>query len=174
MASGCIAAGDPSAPYRHAELAIWDGLEHSRDVHPRAWKSPEEGAVLVSCALDELWGAVRGGYLGRARAEAAQVGAMALRFLSDLYADDSAQVSARDHRVLHQAREARGTVGPRGRSLVSIHEGFGYLKREFEALWSAVRFDDAAHDSAIHLAAIAVRFVAEITTETQAQESALR
>lgn len=156
-------AGDRGAGYRHAELAVWDELQASREVFSSRWLSPEEGAMVLAEELDELWDEIRGNRVGLARAEAAQAGAMALRFIADLYESaDSAR--DRDRRAADAAGVARGAVGPQGRVLASTHEGFGFMRREFDALWSAIRFDDPPRLCAVRFAAVSVRFIAEISS----------
>ena len=163
LLAGACTVGDPEGPYRHAELAIWDELTQSLTEYPHIWASAEEAAMVLGEELDELWDEVRANQIGRARAEAAQVGAMAIRFIADLYepvgpARDRCRAAAAEQHVV------RAAVGPTGRVLLSSHEGFGFLKREFDALWSAVRFDDPARPAAARVAAMAVRFIAEITS----------
>ena len=166
IATGC-SVGDPDAPYRHAELAIWDELQRSISDHPRLWQSPIEGAMVLAEEVDELWDEVRGNRIGLARAEATQVGALAVRFIADLYEPrDGGQ--PRGRAAAAQAQLARALVGPSGRTLMSSHEGFGYLKREFDALWSAVKFDDPARDLAARVAGSSIRFIAEIIPATAA------
>lgn len=160
VAAAC-AVGGHGAGYRHAELAVWDELQASRLVFPAAWLSPEEGAMVLAEELDELWDEVRCNHVGLARAEAAQAGAMALRFSADLY-EVGGSVRDRDRRAASAAAAVRAEVGPRGRVLASSHEGFGFLKREFDALWSAIRFDDPPVVQASRVAAMSVRVIAEI------------
>lgn len=155
--------GDRGAGYRHAELAVWDELQASRQVFSSRWLSPEEGAMVLAEELDELWDEIRGNRVGLARAEAAQAGAMALRFIADLYEVGESALD-RDRVAVGAAGTVRGAVGPHGRVLASTHEGFGFLRREFDALWSAIRFDDPPRLCAQRLAAMSVRFVAEISS----------
>ena len=58
-------------------------------------------------------------------------------------------------------------VGPR-RPFASSHEAFGFLKREFDALWSAIRFDEPARPIAAQVAALAARFIAEVSVSAPA------
>lgn len=160
IAAAC-AVGDHGAGYRHAELAVWDELQASRAMFPATWLSPEEGAMVLAEELDELWDEIRGNHVGLARAEAAQTGAMALRFTADLY-DVGGSIRDRDRRAASAAAAVRPAVGPRGRVLASSHEGFGFLKREFDALWSAICFDDPPVTQAARVAAMSVRVIAEI------------
>lgn len=166
LASACTTS-HPEARYHQAELAVWEELLASLDQHPRIWRSPEEGAMILAEELDELWDEIRGNHIGRARAEAAQVGAMALRFIADLYEPDGPGGARRRHRIAaDEQRAAMATAGPQSRHFASSHEAFGFLEREFDALWSAIRFDEPARPIAARVAALAVQFIAEITTAT--------
>lgn len=151
---------DPETGYRRAESAIWEELTRCLDQYPQAWNSPEEGAMLLAEELDELWDEVRGNRLGLARAEATQVGAMAVRFIADIYGGNDSP-RERCHTVLIQQRGIRSSVGPAGRLCSSSHEAFGFLRREFDALWSAVLHVEDARSPAIRMTAAAVRFIAE-------------
>lgn len=163
LASACTAS-DPEARYHQAELAIWEELVGSLDQFPRIWRSPEEGAMVLAEEIDELWAEIRGNHIGRARAEAAQVGAMAVRFIADLYELDGPGGARQRCRVAADEQHAAVTVvGPRSRPFASSHEAYGFLKREFDALWSAIRFEEPARPVAARVAALAVRFIAEIT-----------
>lgn len=165
-------ATNPDEGYQHAEWAIWEVLTRSLEQYPRIWKSPEEGAMILAEEVDELWEEVRGNHLGLARAEAAQVGAMALRFIADLYEPGGDAVS-RCRAAAAEAHRQRPQVGPRGRSAAGAHEAFGFLRREYDALWSAIRFDDPPRAAAARVAAAAVRFIAEIHTRTAALTEAV-
>lgn len=156
------AAGDPEGPYRHAELALWDELMSSFEGYPRSWLSLEEGAWVLGEEVDELWDEVRHNRIGCARAEAVQVAAMAVRFIADLY-EPAGSVRERCRVALVEQRGLRTAVGPAGRVLSSTHEAFGFVKREFDSLWSAICFRDVARPAAGRVAAASVRFVAEIT-----------
>lgn len=158
---GACGATDLDGRYRHAEFAIWDELNGSLADHPRTWCSPEEGAMVLSEEVEELRDEVRANHLGLARAEATQVGAMALRFIADLY-EAGADTSARYRNAAELQRQIRPAVGPKGRALASSHEGFGFLLREYDALWSAVCAGRDAQTAAARVAATAVRFIAEI------------
>lgn len=153
----------PQGPYLNAELAIWDELARSLTQYPRIWLSIEEAAMVLGEEVDELWDDVRANQIEHARIEAAQVGAMAIRFIADLYGP-TAPARERCRAAVAEQRTARAAVGPRGRVLASSHEGFGFMRREYDALWSAVRFDDPARPAAARVAAMAVRFMAEITS----------
>lgn len=117
--------------------------------------------MVLAEEVDELWDEVRGNRIGLARAEATQVGAMAIRFIADLY-EPAGTAQMRSRAAASEAQLARTLVGPSGRALASSHEGFGYVKREFDALWSAVRFDDPARELAARVAGSSIRFIAEI------------
>jgi hypothetical protein len=157
----CI-AGDTESPYRHAELAIWDELNRSMAEHA-PWCSLEEGAMVLAEEVDELWEDVRSNQIGNARVEATQVGAMAARFIATFY-EPTGPARNRLRAALAELQDARVAVGPKNRSLASSHEAFGFLKREYDALWSAVRFDDDARPAAGRVGAMALRFIAEITS----------
>lgn len=159
-------AGDPDGPYRHAELAIWDDVDRSLTEYPRTWSSAEEGAMILGEEVDELWDEVRHDQIGRARAEAAQVGAMALRFIADVCERTGDSAKERCRVAVNEQRAARLMVGPLGRVLSSSHEGFGFLKREYDALWAATTAGCHARVPAGRVAATAVRFIAEITYTT--------
>jgi hypothetical protein len=51
---------------------------------PRGFSSPHEGYAFIRDRLDELWAQVRGDDRGRAREQAMQVAAMAVRFMIDI------------------------------------------------------------------------------------------
>lgn len=159
LAGAC--AADPQDRVRRAELAVWDELTGSLTEHPGQWRSLEEGAMVLAEEVAELWEDVRRNQLGHARAEAAQVAAMAIRFVADLY-EPPGPALERFRAAAAAAAAVRESVGPRGRVLTSGHEAFGFVKREYDALWSAVRFDDAARSAGLRVAAAAVRFIAEI------------
>lgn len=161
LAGACI-SGDPNAPYRHAELAIWDELARSLVEYPHMWRSPEEGAMVLGEEVDELWDEVRGNHVGRARAEAAQVGAMAVRFIADI-CEAGGVARERCRIAAAEQHEMRPMVGPQDRLLSSSHEAFGFLKREYDALWSAICAGGDARAAAGRVAVMAVRFIAEIT-----------
>lgn len=156
-------ATDLDAAYRHAELAIWAEFKGSLTEHPRGWLSLEEGAMVLREEVDEVWDEVRANRNGRARAEAAQVGAMALRFVCDLH-ETAGSPQARGRLAAHDAHQALTTVGPQRRTFASSHEAHGYLQREFDALWTAVKRGEPTREPAIRMAAVATRFIAEIVT----------
>jgi hypothetical protein len=172
LLAGACATGDPEGSYRHAELAIRDELTRSLAEYPHMWRSLEEGATVLAEEIDELWEEVRNNRIGRARAEAAQVGAMAIRFIADLY-EPTGSARERCRAAVAQQQAVRAAVGPKGRALSSSHEAFGFLKREYDALWSAIRLDDAARPAAARVAAMAVRFIAEITSVSTVIQSAV-
>lgn len=154
-------ASSPDERYQLAEWAIWDELTRSLTEYPRTWSSPEEGAMILAEELDELWDEVRGDRLGLARAEATQVGAMALRLVADLY-EPGGDAVQRYRAAAAEAHRLRPLVGPRGRFFSSTHEAFGFLRREYDSLWSAIRFDDPPRSAAARVAAAAARFIAEV------------
>ena len=160
IAAACTAS-DLDARYGHAESAVWEELHRSMSQHPRALASPEEAVMVLAEELDELWDEVRGDHIGLARVEATQVGAMAVRFTVDLVARGGT-FGDRARTALADARGLRAVVGPRGRLLVSSHEGFGFLRREYDALWSAVRREQPASEFAARVAAMSQRFIAEV------------
>lgn len=160
LASGC-STSDLDGRHRQAELAIRDELTAARRAYPRTWLSLEEGTAILSEEVDELWDEVRFNHIGLARAEAVQVGAMAVRFISDLY--EVGHDVDRDLAASAEVAPMVPNVGPRGRALASSHEGYGFLKREHDALWTAVRFGDPARPAGARVAAMAVRFISEIT-----------
>lgn len=159
LAGAC--AADPADRVWRAELAVWDELTGSLTEHPDQWRSLEEGTLVLAEEVDELWEDVRRNQLGHARAEAAQVAAMAIRIVADLY-EPPGPALGRFRAAMAAVAEVRGSVEPRGRVLASGHEAFGFVKREYDALWAAVRFDDAARAAGLRVAAAAVRFIAEI------------
>ncbi|OBF76113.1 MULTISPECIES: hypothetical protein [Mycobacteriaceae] len=172
IAPACTAS-DPEAPYRHAELAVWDEWLRSLAEYPTIWRSYEEGAAVLGEKVDDLWDEVRANHIGRARAEAAQVGAMAVRFIADL-CEPAGAARVRGRTAVADAQAVRSMVGPHGRMLASSHEGFGFLKREYDALWSAVRFDDPVRELAARVAWMSVRFIAEMSSATVAAMAPVR
>lgn len=172
LASACTAS-DPESRYHQAELAIWDELVLSLAEFPQTWCSPEEGAMVLSEEVDELWDEIRGNHIGRARAEAAQVGAMALRFIADLY-EPTGSAHTRYRTAADEQHAVLSSVGPRGRQFSSSHEAFGFLKREYDALWTAIRFEEPARPIAARVAAMSVRFIAEITAASMPVAMAAR
>ena len=137
LASACTGS-DPEARDHQAELAVWQESTRSLVEYPQIWRSLEEGAMVLGEEVDELWDEIRANHVGRARAEAAQVGAMALRFVADLYEPSGARAAARPGGRRRGSRRAERR-GPAGRLFSSSHEAFGFLKREYDALWSAIR-----------------------------------
>lgn len=172
IAAACTAS-DPADRYHHGEKAIWDEYAGSLVEFPRTWLSLEEGAMVLAEEIDEVWDEVKGNHLGRAQVEAAQAGAMALRLVADLY-EHSPDPLQRGRAAAAQVNLLRPLVGPRGRELASAHEGYGFLKREFDALWSAIRFDDPARELAARVAATSVRFIAETSIARVALAVAVR
>lgn len=160
MAGACAVAD----PYRVAQQAVWDEVTSSLLAYPRRWQSAEEGAMLLGEEVDELWEAVRHNNSGQAAAEAVQVGAMAVRFIGDICGDGGA-ARARYRVALSQQRAVRAATGPQGRRLASSHEGFGFLRREYDALWAAVVDGVDAGSAASRLAALAVRFIVEVSCD---------
>lgn len=160
-ATACRAV-DPEAPIRYAELDIRSELARSFTEYPQLWQSAEEGAMVLREEIDELWDEVRGNRVGLARLEAVQVAAMATRFVADL-CERSGSAKSRCQTAMAEVRAVRPYVGPVGRTLASSHEGFGFLEREFDALWAAVTAGADARAAAGRVAAAAVRFIAEIT-----------
>lgn len=174
LASAC-AASEPEARYHQAELAVWDELVDNFAARPQIWRSPEEGAMLVGEKVDDLWDEIRNNHIGRARAKAAEVGAMALRFIADLYEPDGpGGAQERGRSAAADQHDVLAVSGPRGRQFSSSHEAFGFLKREYDALWSAIRFDEPPRPAAARVAALSVRFIAEITTAASRMEVAVR
>lgn len=138
-----------------AQHALWSELERAGRNFPRAWASPEEGAMILREELDELWVEVRANRISLARQEVTQVGAMGLRYIVDL-----APTTAREAWSVAMCREP--AVGP-AHTLASAHEAFGYLQRSYDALWSAsLTADPAALTRATDIAALSVRFLVEV------------
>lgn len=63
---------------------IRDEVSRALRRQPRAFSSPHEGYAFIRDKLDELWTQVRGDDKSRAREQAVQVAAMAVRFLIDI------------------------------------------------------------------------------------------
>jgi len=121
--------------------------------------------MVLGEEVDEVWDEVRGNRTGRARAEAVQAGAMGLRFVVDLWGPVG-DCPALGRRAAHEARQVRPFVGPSGRALASSHEGVGFLKLEFKALWSAVCDGGPTREGAVRVVAAATRLIAEIPSTT--------
>lgn len=153
--------GDPEAPYRHGELAIWDAYQRSLAVDPRRWASAEEGAMLLGESIGAVWDAVRDNRIGLARAAAAQAGALGVRFVVDVCeSSDDRVVCGRG--VVRDAQQVRSFVGPGNRPLASSREGVGFVKREFDSLWSAVCDGEPPRERCVRLVGAATRLIAEI------------
>ena len=97
----------------------------------------------------------------------------ALRFIADLY-EPTGSARERCRTAAGEQHEVLALAGPRGRQFSSSHEAFGFLKREYDALWSAIRFDEPARPIAARVAAMAVRFIAEIASASTAVTVAVR
>lgn len=77
---------DPNTPAKLTSAIIDVRLEIDRAMRKfPAFKSRHEGYAVILEELDELWQEIKHGSPERAREEATQVAAMALRFLVDLY-----------------------------------------------------------------------------------------
>jgi hypothetical protein len=63
---------------------IRDEVSRALRKQPRGFSSPHEGYAFIRDKLDELWTQVRGDDRNRAREEAVQVAAMAVRFMIDI------------------------------------------------------------------------------------------
>lgn len=160
IATTCVAA-DRQELYRHAERAVCDELARSFAEYPQLWKSAEEGVTVLLEEIDELGDEIRSNHTGRQQLEAVQVGAMAIRMITDL-GGGAGSVQQRRHDAMDAARTAREVVGPRGRQFASSHEGFGFVKREAHALWDAVIAGSDTSTPAARVAAAAVRFLVEV------------
>lgn len=68
--------------------------------------SPHEGYAVLREELDELWDEVKANNIERARAEAIQVAAMALRFWADLTDTGVASKTTTGAGFIHEARDA--------------------------------------------------------------------
>ncbi|MGB8404804.1 MAG: hypothetical protein WCE30_12150 [Mycobacterium sp.] len=164
VAAGC-AAGDRDTLYCRAERAIWDEFRCSLDQFPRRWASPVEGAMVLEEEIDEVWDEVRGNRPSLVRAEATQAGAMGLRFIVDV-CEPLGDSLVLGRKAAREAAQIRTLVGPSARSLASSHEGVGFLKLEFKALWSAVCAGEPARERAVRVIAAATRLIAEIPSTT--------
>lgn len=172
IAATCTTS-DPDNRHKEAEKALWDEYARTLVVYPRRWLTAEEGAMVLREEVEEAWDEVKANHIGLAQAEAAQAGAMALRFIADLY-EYSPDALERGRIAAAEVHLVRPMVGPQGRALTSTHEGMGFLRREFDALWSAVLFDDPARERAARVAAMTVRFIAETCSARRAVAVAVR
>jgi hypothetical protein len=129
--------------------------------------------------LDELKDAVRANMTEHARAEATQVGAMALRLIVDLEAHVASE--ARDRLAVQAAVSSAAHVEPR-EPLVSAHEGRGFIRSRHEQLCMALVSEDIEPEermprvvrAASAIAVLALRFVAEVPADTCSRVLAYR
>jgi hypothetical protein len=63
---------------------VRDEVSRVLRMQPRGFSSPHEGYAFIHDRLDELWTQVRGEDRIRAREQAVQVAAMAVRFMIDI------------------------------------------------------------------------------------------
>lgn len=155
-------AGADPGDARGAAAAIWAELHTAAIEYPQPWASAEEGAMLLREELDELWDEVRRNRIPEARTEAVQVAAMALRFITDVApaSPTVAWVNSWMNSWPHH-----DCVGPR-RPFSSAHEAFGFLLREYDALWANVLTGADATVPATRVAMMAARFITDVTGPT--------
>ncbi|EUA17279.1 hypothetical protein I552_0480 [Mycobacterium xenopi 3993] len=107
---------------RAGEL-VFAELRRSRTRFPDRFHSLPEAVSVLEEELDELTDAVRANMIEHARAEAVQVGAMALRLIVDL--EPHALSDARDRLAMQAAVSKTVQLGQPAKPLVSAHEGRG-------------------------------------------------
>ena len=162
LAAACTAA-DPDAPYRHAELAIWDEVSRSLTEYPHIWRSAGRARwswVRRSTSCGMRFGATRSGC---ARAEATQVGAMAVRFIADIY-EPSGSARQRCRTAAAEQHAVRSAVVPRvgSRRRATRRSASSSASTTLCGPRSASGAD--ARAAAGRVAAMALRFIAEITS----------
>lgn len=148
---------------RAGEL-IFDELRASRRNFPKPLGSLPEAVSVLEEEIDELKDAVRANIIEHARAEAVQVGAMALRLIIDLEAHESSE--ARD-RLAVQSAVAKAANSEPPYAFVSAHEGKGFIRGRHEQLLAGLASDNPTQvvKAANALAVLALRFVAEVPAE---------
>ncbi|EUA65427.1 hypothetical protein I553_10724 [Mycobacterium xenopi 4042] len=159
---------------RAGEL-VFAELRRSRTRFPDRFHSLPEAVSVLEEELDELTDAVRANMIEHARAEAVQVGAMALRLIVDL--EPHALSDARDRLAMQAAVSKTVQLGQPAKPLVSAHEGRGFIRCRHEQLCAALVSEDIEPDeqmrkvvlAAYGIAVLALRFVAEVPVDTHRQ-----
>ena len=70
--------------YEKVFTVLHDELRRAESLHTPI-KTPHEGYAVIQEEVDELWTCIKTNNLEQAAVEARQIGAMAARFLLDLY-----------------------------------------------------------------------------------------
>ncbi|KRQ20589.1 MULTISPECIES: hypothetical protein [Mycobacteroides] len=163
MVSLCRDSMLHKAHTRAGEL-IFEELRTSRRNFPKLLDSRAEAVSVLEEEIDELRDAVRANIIEHARAEAVQVGAMALRLIID---GEGRQPSEARDRLAVQSAVARAANSDPLNPLVSAHEGKGYLRGRHEQLLAGLVADNDGQviKAANALAVLALRFVAEVPAE---------
>ncbi|MBL3752503.1 hypothetical protein [Mycobacteroides abscessus] len=143
---------------------IFEELRASRRNFPKLLESRAEAISVLEEEIDELRDAVRANIIEHARAEAVQVGAMALRLIID---GEGRQPSEARDRLAVQSAVVRAANSDPLSPLVSAHEGKGYLRGRHEQLLAGLVADNHGQviKAANALAVLALRFVAEVPAE---------
>lgn len=155
-----------------AEL-MFSELRSSRVNYPNRFHSMAEAISVLEEEIDELRDAIRANIVEHARAEAVQVGAMALRLNIDLR---EGEPSAGVDRLAVQSVVARAQHSEPAEPLVSAHEGKGFIRGCHEQMCLAIAQGDLEKvtRAAADIAVLALRFVAEVPAVSAIQVSGSR
>jgi NTP pyrophosphatase (non-canonical NTP hydrolase) len=157
--------------HRRAGEVILAELRRARTLFPDRFHSVAEAVSVLEEELDELTDAVRADMTEHARAEAAQVAAMALRLIVDLEQQELSE--ARDRLAVQATVSKAAHLQHPPEPLVSTHEGRGFIRGWHERLCVALVAETFEPDeqmrrtvtAAYGIAVQALRFVAEVPAD---------